>query len=144
TNVLSLDTLRALGLGRASDQAVSQVGMSQGQVGISQGQEGGLAPALIRTGSGSDRVGDGSVANWIASEADAFQAFKAAVTNCLQPARNSRLTDAVLIARSALDHAENWLGQAKDQTALESVARRCAMTLGRRMELALLVKHAQW
>src|SRR2546421_997139 len=78
TNVLSLDTLRALGLGRASDQAVSQVGMSQGR-------EGGLAPALIRTGSGSDRVGDGSVANWIASEADAFQAFKAAVTNCLQP-----------------------------------------------------------
>src|SRR5204862_4086896 len=54
TNVLSLDTLRALGHGRGSDQAaVTQVGMSQGQsgifqgeVGMSQGQEGGVAPAL--------------------------------------------------------------------------------------------------
>ncbi len=184
TNVLSLDTLRALGLGRDTNQAgvsqvgmsqsqvgmsqsqvgmsQGQVGMSQGQVGMSQGEEGGLAPAHIRTGSGSDRVSDGTVVsgavarppgmsqdgddvtNLIASEAHAFQAFKAAVTNCLQPARNSRLTDAVLIARSALDHAESWLGQAKDQTALESGARRFSMTLGRTMELALLIKHAQW
>lgn len=98
TNVLSLDTLRALGLSRGSHQAaLSQVGMSQGrfgisqgQVGMSQGEEGGLAPALIRTGSGSDRVSDGAVAsgavarppgmsqdgddvaNLIASEAHAF------------------------------------------------------------------------
>ena len=145
TNVLSLDTLRALGLSRGGDQAaVFQVGMSQGQVGMSQGQEGGLAPALIRTGSGSDRVRDGAVANLIASQAHAFQAFKAAVTHCLQSARDSRLTDAARIARSALDHAEGWLGQASDQTALESGARRFAMTLGRTMELALLIKHAQW
>ena len=73
-----------------------------------------------------------------------FLAFKAAVTNCLQGARDSRLTDAARIARSALDHAEIWIGQAKDQTALESGARRFAMTLGRTMELALLIKHAQW
>jgi len=165
TNVLSLDTLRALGLSRRSDQAAvsevgmsqSQFGISQGQVGMSQGEEGGLAPALIRTGSepgspagrpgwggGSDRVGDGAVVNLIASEPHAFQAFKAAVTLCLQAARDSGLTDAARIARLALDHAESWLGQAKDQTVLESGARRFAMTLGRTLELALLVKHAQW
>jgi hypothetical protein len=84
------------------------------------------------------------VTNLIASEAHAFQAFKAAVTHCLQTARDSRLTDAARIARSALDHAESWLGQPKDQTALESGARRFAMTLGRTIELALLIKHAQW
>src|SRR5437660_3491159 len=75
TNVLPLDTLRGLGLGRGSDQpAVTQVGMSQAQ-------EGGIAPALIRTGSGpgspagqpgwgggSDRVSDRAVASLIASE----------------------------------------------------------------------------
>ena len=157
TNVLSLDTLRALGLGRGSEQAaVSQVGMSQGQVGMSQGQEGGLAPATIRTGSGSDRVSDGGVEsgavarplgrapNGDVAEAHAFQAFKAAVTRSLQPARDPRLIDAARIARSALDHAESWLAQAKDQTGLESGARRFAMTLGRTMELALLIKHAQW
>jgi len=109
---------------------------------MSQGEEGGLAPAIIRTGSGSDRVSDG--ADLIASEAHAFQAFKAAVTHCLQAARDSRLTDAARIARSALDHAESWLEKVKDQTALESGARRFAMTLGRTMELALLIKHAQW
>ena len=164
TNVLSLDTLRALGVSRGSDQAAvsrvgmsqSQFGMSQGQVGMSQGQESGLAPATIRTGSGSDRVSDGGVEsgavarplgrapNGDVAEAHAFQAFKAAVTHCLQAARDPRLIDAARIARSALDHAESWLAQAKDQTGLESGARRFAMTLGRTMELALLIKHAQW
>jgi hypothetical protein len=103
---------------------------------MSQGQEGGLAPALIRTMSGSDRVSDVA--------ASSFQAFKAAVTRSLQAARDPRLVDAARIARSALDHAESWLGEAKDETALESGARRFAMTLGRTMELALLIKHAQW
>ncbi|HCX28588.1 MAG TPA: hypothetical protein DHU55_02270, partial [Blastocatellia bacterium] len=73
-----------------------------------------------------------------------FQAFKAAVTRCLQAARDPRLIDAARTARSTLDHAESWLAQAKDQTALESGARRFALTLGRTMELALLINHAQW
>ena len=66
------------------------------------------------------------------------------MNHCLQAAGDPGLTDAVRITRSALDHAESWLAQAKDQTALESGARRFAMTLGRTMELALLIKHAQW
>ena len=119
TNVLSLDTLRALGLLIRTASGSDRVEVVQ--VGMSQGQEGGLAPAL-----------------------GAFQPFKSAVSNCLSDARDPRLIDAARIARSALDHAESWLAQTKDQTALESGARRFALTLGRTMELALLIRHAQW
>jgi acyl-CoA dehydrogenase len=73
-----------------------------------------------------------------------FHALKSAVSNCLNEARDPRLIDAARIARSALDHAESWLAQATDQVALESGARRFAITLGRTMELGLVIKHAQW
>ena len=46
----------------------------------------------------------------------------------------------------ALDHARHWLGTALQggEPALELGARRFATTLGRAIELALLVEHAQW
>jgi acyl-CoA dehydrogenase len=78
------------------------------------------------------------------SPPSSFQALKSAVSNCLIEARDPRLIDAARIAGSALDHAESWLAQVQDQTVLESGARRFALTLGRTMELALLIKHAQW
>jgi hypothetical protein len=45
-----------------------------------------------------------------------------------------------------LDHATSWLTTAESvgQPAVEAGARRFALTLGRTMELALLIKHAQW
>jgi hypothetical protein len=45
-----------------------------------------------------------------------------------------------------LDHAADWLAKAQTlgQPVLEAGARRLAITLGRTVELALLVKHAQW
>jgi hypothetical protein len=45
-----------------------------------------------------------------------------------------------------LDHATSWLAAAErlGQPALEAGARRFALTVGRAMELALLIKHAQW
>jgi len=43
----------------------------------------------------------------------------------------------------AVEQAEGWLAEAKDEQ-LEAGARRFAMTLGRAMELALLARHAQW
>jgi len=140
TNVLSLDTLRALGV------AVTQVGMSQGQVGMSQDQVGGHAPAHDRTDTTSksqSRVDTGSAGGSPASSAS-FQEFKSAVSKCLSEARDPRLTGPAGLARSALDHAESWLAQTQDQTVIESGARRFALTLGRTMELALLIKHAQW
>jgi hypothetical protein len=72
--------------------------------------------------------------------------FELAVTRCLETVRDSRLTDAARIARSALDHTTNWLAEAErlGTPVLEAGARRFSLTLGRTMELALLIKHAQW
>jgi len=119
TNVLSLDTLRVLG----SVKTASGSDRFEGRPG--------------RSVRDSDRV---------ASEASAFQAFKSAVTSCLQAAHDLSLAEPVRITGSALAHAEAWLAQTSKagQPALESAARRFAMTLGRTMELALLIKHAQW
>jgi acyl-CoA dehydrogenase len=155
TNVLSLDTLRALSLGpRAPAPAMGaarehiKTGSRSDQVevtpaGMSQREEGGgLAPAHDRTDTTSNIQNQANIGS--PSVSPAFQAFKSAVSNCLSEAGDSRLFDATRIARSALDHAESWLTQVKDQTALEAGARRFAMTLGRTLELALLIKHAQW
>ncbi|HEY3025670.1 MAG TPA: acyl-CoA dehydrogenase family protein [Pyrinomonadaceae bacterium] len=114
TNVLSLDTLRALG--------------------------------SVRTGSVSDRAHDSSnMPAALPASSDAFQAFNAQVDLFLNSARDPRLTEPTRITRSAIDHAENWLSQtSQEPTALEAGARRFAMTLGRTMESALLIRHAQW
>ena len=68
------------------------------------------------------------------------------VMRCLENVRDSRLAGAASIARSALDHAASWLREAERRgpPALEAGARRFSLTLGRTMELALLIKHAQW
>ena len=72
--------------------------------------------------------------------------FASAVTRCLEDMRDSRLADAARVARSALDHAITWLAEAErtGQPALEAGARRFSLTLGRTIELALLIKQAQW
>ncbi|MDT5062849.1 MAG: acyl-CoA dehydrogenase [Acidobacteriota bacterium] len=76
----------------------------------------------------------------------AFQLLKAEVGRSIEAIREVRLIDSARIVRLSLEHAENWLLQAKKegQAFLESGARRFALTLGRAMELALLIKHAQW
>lgn len=76
----------------------------------------------------------------------AFQTLKWEVNRWLGSTRNSALTEAVRITKSTLEHAESWLAHAreKDEQTLEAGARRFAMTLGRTMELALLLKQAQW
>ncbi|HEY2971471.1 MAG TPA: acyl-CoA dehydrogenase family protein [Pyrinomonadaceae bacterium] len=143
TNVLSLDTLRALGLG----PPVPSPGMGVQHENIRTGSSSdGVASPSVSADDESDRVegslvGSGSRSGRVEAP---FQALKSAVTNCLSEARDTRLIDAARIARSALDHAESWLAEVKDHTALESSARRFALTLGRTMELALLIKHAQW
>lgn len=50
------------------------------------------------------------------------------------------------LARAAVEHAEAWLGEAKPRglDATEAGGRRLALTLGRALELALLVDHATW
>ncbi len=47
--------------------------------------------------------------------------------------------------RAALDHAQAWLVDARrDPAQREAGARRLALTLGRTLELALLIEHAHW
>ena len=101
TNVLSLDTLRALGLASPSTSGPTE------------------------------------------SSSRPFLAFKAVVMECLNEARSTELTAAARVARKLLDQAESWLGQTTDPAALETGARRLALSLGRTMELALLIRHAQ-
>ena len=69
--------------------------------------------------------------------------IEAAVARCLD---NTDLANAARIAKSALDHARTWLTAAEraGPPVLEAGARRFVLTLGRTMELALLIKHAQW
>jgi alkylation response protein AidB-like acyl-CoA dehydrogenase len=62
---------------------------------------------------------------------DSFHAYDAAVT---------KLSGAV---PSALAHARNWYSRISDRSVLEAGARRFALTLGRTMELALLINHAK-
>jgi hypothetical protein len=68
------------------------------------------------------------------------------VSSCLDNISDPQLTDAVRTARTTLDHATSWLAEAErfGQPALEAGARRFSLTLGRLVELALLIKHAQW
>jgi alkylation response protein AidB-like acyl-CoA dehydrogenase len=71
--------------------------------------------------------------------------IETAVGRCLENV-SAPLVNAARIARSSLDHVAAWLTTAEreGQPALEAGARRLALTLGRTMELALLIKHAQW
>jgi len=64
----------------------------------------------------------------------------------IRTARDARLADEGRVALAALLRATEWLRAAQDggQGMLELGARRFAMTLGRALELALLVEHAQW
>lgn len=72
--------------------------------------------------------------------------LRATVTKMVQDVRNSSLSQPVSIAGASLDHALSWWNNARAQneSILEAGARRFALTVGRTMELALLIRHAQW
>jgi acyl-CoA dehydrogenase len=57
-----------------------------------------------------------------------------------------KLADAEIAASRALSHARSWLKETAGtgRTSQEAGARRLALTLGRALELALLVRHAAW
>jgi len=75
-----------------------------------------------------------------------LQVLKTKVSDWVETARDDRLKSAARICLSALTHAEIWLMLARqeDGSALEAGARRFALTLGRAVSLALLIKHARW
>jgi hypothetical protein len=64
----------------------------------------------------------------------------------VQSVHDSTLFTAANSVTSALEHAATWIhaAESKGHDALEAGARRLALTLGRALELALLIKHAEW
>ena len=72
--------------------------------------------------------------------------LQSVVSRMFESITDPRLTHPTRIALSALEHAATWIteSQKDGQTMLEAGARRLALTLGRAMELALLIRHAQW
>ncbi|XXF74969.1 acyl-CoA dehydrogenase family protein [Myxococcaceae bacterium GXIMD 01537] len=60
-------------------------------------------------------------------------------------AKDAGLRPCVDAVHDALEHARTWVaGELASPAGLEAGARRFALTLGRTLELALLVEHAQW
>jgi acyl-CoA dehydrogenase len=71
-------------------------------------------------------------------------AAQARIAQCVHGARDERLATAGAKALAAIEHVAQWLGQHGDAVEVQSHARRIAMTIGRALELAFLVEHAQW
>jgi hypothetical protein len=75
-----------------------------------------------------------------------LQPLRREIARCVGSAKDASLRADGAVAERALDHAEAWIGKAvaTSPQAVEAGARRFAMTLGRAVELALLVDHGQW
>jgi alkylation response protein AidB-like acyl-CoA dehydrogenase len=75
----------------------------------------------------------------------AFEALDAELERSLAAATDPGLARSSEVARAGMRHAIAWAREAMPYPErLEAGARRFAMTLGRSLELALLVGHAQW
>ena len=73
------------------------------------------------------------------------EALAGEVERHLGEARDPALRAVAETAREALETAVGWLAaEGLDRDGREAGARRAALTLGRTLELALLVAHAQW
>jgi acyl-CoA dehydrogenase len=71
-------------------------------------------------------------------------ALRTHVEQCVGRARDPRLRAAGATALAAVEHAGQSLRQQGDAVKIQANARRLALTLGRALELALLVEHGQW
>jgi acyl-CoA dehydrogenase len=79
-------------------------------------------------------------------EGEGLRALKAKVARSAAQAGSGELAEAGRVAETAVSAAERWLlgAMGGGETAVESGARRFALTLGRALELALLLDHALW
>ncbi|HYK21768.1 MAG TPA: acyl-CoA dehydrogenase family protein [Pyrinomonadaceae bacterium] len=68
------------------------------------------------------------------------------MSRMFEQVHDPHLMDLTRSALASLNHAEGWLrdARASDRSIVEAGARRFALTLGRIVELALLIRHAQW
>jgi alkylation response protein AidB-like acyl-CoA dehydrogenase len=78
-------------------------------------------------------------------KSDALAAFAEEVASLIATVRHPDLARAGRFAKDAVDHASAWAHErAGAPLLLEAGARRWALTLGRALELALLVRQADW
>jgi hypothetical protein len=70
-------------------------------------------------------------------------AVRSRIDACLHTARDTSLMVAPQ-AVQALDHVQQWLRDHAGAHIRQAGARRLAMTIGRALQLALLIEHAQW
>ena len=77
---------------------------------------------------------------------DSLKQLQLLITSCVENVSAPNLADAARVVRSSFDHATTWLAEAEraGQHAVEAGARRFSLTLGRTVELALLIRQAQW
>jgi alkylation response protein AidB-like acyl-CoA dehydrogenase len=76
---------------------------------------------------------------------EALVAFAQEVASLVSVAKDPELRDAARRASDAVAHAVSWVrGRSVRSASFEAGARRFALTLGRALELALLVRHATW
>jgi len=82
----------------------------------------------------------------VSDESNKLAVLQATLTKWLESVRSPVLEKAARTASLGLEHSSRWLRQAVngDPNMLEAGARRFALTVGRTVELALLVRHAQW
>ena len=80
------------------------------------------------------------------SKGKGINIFRKKIRECVSAARDMALVACGKKAEEALAHAISWLQDAPraGDRQVEAGARRFALTLGRGLQLALLVEHAQW
>ena len=78
--------------------------------------------------------------------AETLRIIKNEVELFAREVRDAELGHAVRASMEAINHAEDWLSGAlrEGESAVETGARRFALTLGRAFALALMARHAQW
>ena len=82
----------------------------------------------------------------IGEAAAGWSALDEHIRQCIASAREARLVEAGQVAAIALSRAQSWLHEALNAggAMLELGARRFTLTIGRTLELALLIEQAQW
>jgi hypothetical protein len=76
---------------------------------------------------------------------DGASLLQRTVNHLFESVSDPDLKEVSSVALASFEHAERWLTNARREPAtLEAGARRFALTIGRALELALLIRQAQW
>ena len=73
-----------------------------------------------------------------------IQALERRIEQCVRELTHDALRSAGELAIAAVRKAKDWLSTSQDALQTQAAARDLAFTLGRALELALLIEHAQW